>query len=42
MENRETRIIRKPLELRAAKGADGGDVFSGYIFAWDTPSEDLE
>ena len=39
--NKETRIIRKPLELCAAKGSDGGDVFSGYVFAWDTPSDDL-
>jgi uncharacterized protein len=41
VENKELRVIRKPLELRVAKGDDGGDVFSGYVFAWDAESDDL-
>ena len=41
IDNLETRVIRRPLELRAAKGDDGGDVFTGYVFAWDTESDDL-
>jgi len=39
--DRELRVIAKPVELRAVKGDDGGDVFSGYVFEWDTLSEDL-
>jgi HK97 family phage prohead protease len=40
-DQKEIRVIRKPLELRAVKGDDGGDVFEGYVFAWDTESDDL-
>ncbi len=39
--NLETRVIRRPTELRAAKTDDGGDVFSGYIYLFDTISDDL-
>lgn len=41
MSDKEVRIIRKPVELRAVKGDDGGDVFSGYVFEWDALSDDL-
>ena len=41
MSEREIRVLRKPAELRATKGNDGGDVFSGYVFKWDQESDDL-
>ena len=41
MENREIRVIKKPVELRAAKADDGSITFSGYVFEWNTLSDDL-
>ena len=41
MDNKELRVIKKPLELRAAKGDDGAVSFSGYVFEWGAESDDL-
>ena len=41
MNQKEIRVIRRPLELRAVKGDDGGNVFTGYVFKWGEPSDDL-
>jgi len=37
----EKRVIHRPAELRSAAADDGGHVFQGYVFEWDTKSQDL-
>lgn len=41
MDQKEIRVIRKPLELRATAGDDGGSVFSGYVYKFAARSGDL-
>ena len=41
MERKERRLFTKPVELRAVAGDDGGQVFSGYVFEWNSLSQDM-